>query len=453
LTLGAATWGEFSCDDIIDQFQVVSGVPGSSTLMSSVQKFSDASAAAVDTAVVETTSLACAANEVQAGGGASCEVRLNNVDADTVDVELEATSASLLMPRSIKVRRGQPAAKFEIAADSSAKQEQVVLSARVGQSSVSEVLTVNPSAARLTVPRKQFTGVGHETRFSVVAPGNMTLAAAGLPEGATFDVATGTFSWEPAESQIGTHRIAFLASNEAGARLDAAVDVEVDSGKPVLSRVVNFASRSSELACSSGSVASVTGRWLAPVDAVAELSGATELGGVQVKVNGEYVPIVMVSREEVSFICPQTEAGAKLNVVLESAGVVVGTAESVAVDVAPGLFSTDASGEGQAAAVIVETGEMASLRSAFESAAPAYAGDLVALRATGVGSELIVRIGGEQAVMKSVQPVEGMAGTYDIVVTVPDAVFAGAQVPVVVEAVGRNGSAVRSNTVTIAIEQ
>ncbi|TMI22673.1 PKD domain-containing protein [Candidatus Bathyarchaeota archaeon] len=81
-------------------------------------------------------------------------------------------------------------------------------------STVVAVISANPLV--LSLPSNQTLTVGSTLRFVVNAtdanPGAaVRLIASGLPPGATFDSATGVFSWTPSTSQTGTYTIAFSA--------------------------------------------------------------------------------------------------------------------------------------------------------------------------------------------------------------------------------------------------
>ncbi len=61
-------------------------------------------------------------------------------------------------------------------------------------------------------------GVGQLLEFGIIASDadrdRLTYAAAGLPEGASFDTTTGQFSWIPNASQVGNHSMTFTVSDQ-----------------------------------------------------------------------------------------------------------------------------------------------------------------------------------------------------------------------------------------------
>ena len=459
-SFGASLWGADGFNDVIDGFRVTAGTPSTSTPVTTLDAvpdhrlMADASTSSDTIAAAENlASISCTPSTVEAGSTSVCELRLDSPASNVTDVQIQASSRNIHVPESVKLREGQTSAFFEISADAAAKREAVTLRAQLGQRSVTEAVVSGASKPGIVAPRKQLGRPGDSVRFSVTATEGATLAAVNLPDGATFDSATGEFEWTPSAAQVGTHTVVLKAADENSSAADAAVEVEVDSGATAIADVVNAASRLNAAACSSGSLASITGRWLSNDEPVEDRSGSeTELSGMRVQVNGTYVPVVFASPTEVSFLCPEAAPGTRLGITLETKSGFVGTTETVSEDVAPGLFAINGTGRGQAFAIVEETGGIAAVRSAKVSGEPARAGDLISLRATGVTEASVVYIGGEQAAVEALRPVEGMIGMTDVLVRVPDAAHRGSNVPVSIETATAGGSTRSSNTVTIAIE-
>jgi uncharacterized protein (TIGR03437 family) len=246
----------------------------------------------------------------------------------------------------------------------------------------------------------------------------------------------------------------------------------VDSGIPVITGIQNAASLT-QPACSPGSAASMTGRWLASsVEPVSDRSGAvTNLAGTQVKVNGEYASVVYASATRVDFVCPGTDAGTALTVSAENGAGVTDPQSTTMYQTAPGLYSVDGTGAGQGLIMLSGTSLLAASRDYLALGQPAQPGNSITIRATGIGALNgalpTVTIGDVNAQVQSVQAVSGVAGVYDITAEVPLSTQEGDAVPVVVilppdeslqrlgaqQAAGARGFGRQSNQTTIAVER
>ncbi|GAB4170305.1 MAG: hypothetical protein Kow00108_04310 [Calditrichia bacterium] len=71
--------------------------------------------------------------------------------------------------------------------------------------------------------------------------GKLTLSAAGLPEGATFDPESGTFNWTPSFEQSGIHEITFTVADPQGLKDQKTLKITVNhvNRPPVLANVEN----------------------------------------------------------------------------------------------------------------------------------------------------------------------------------------------------------------------
>lgn len=200
-----------------------------------------------------------------------------------------------------------------------------------------------------------------------------------------------------------------------------------------------------------GEVVTIFGRDLGPSEIVSlrlDSSGkvTTELAGTRVLFDGRAAPLVYVRHDQVSAVTPFTLKG---NTPTE-VKVIRGTAQSNAVQIPvvearPGLFTRDASGKGQAAAL----NEDGSLNSADKPAAP---GSVIVLYATGGGAmnppledgavvsaetlprpllPVVVRIGGQPAEVLYAGAAPGLiAGVLQINARVPPTARPGTAVPV-----------------------
>jgi uncharacterized protein (TIGR03437 family) len=428
---------------------------------------------------IRPTTLTCPTETIQAGNWLSCEIQMNSSNVpQVVHLVLSASDPALRIPATITTRPGQTELPFMVYAAPLAQPAASGISVQFDQTVVSEPVSVTPgSAPILTIPNDVDTVFGRLVSLTVSAvdPAGLTvvLSASGLPGGATFDPGTGEFSWTPGQSQQGVYSIAFTATNSAAASSTGNLTITVDSGKPIITDVHNAASGQSR-ACSPGSLASLSGRWLASSGPpVADPSGASmELGGTQVKINGEYVPVVYASTNRIDFVCPQTNPGTYLTVSAETEAGTAGPVSTMMYQETPGLYSLDGSGTGQGMVTLAGTSLLATGRTYLAQGQPAEPGDSIAIRATGIGTSdslwPTVKIGGIWAQVESLQAVPGTVGVYEITVEAPVGLQEGSAIPVVVsfpaaeplraEPLRRTDiqsareTGCLSNTVTIAVE-
>jgi uncharacterized protein (TIGR03437 family) len=334
-------------------------------------------------------------------------------------------------------------------------------------------LNVIPSRVPLlSVPHQVLTRYGEEASFTVsgfdpqLSP--LVYSVDGLPTGARFDDATGTFSWTPDPSQQGSYNVVFTATNADRDSSVGPVNIVVGSGRPAIIGVANAASLAGPV-CSAGSLASIRGRWLtADGSSVSDPSAsAMELAGSRVKVNGAYAPMVYASRERVDFVCPSPAQGTTAAVSVETGAGTSDPVTAAMAPLAPGLFTLDGSGTGQGLVYLTDadTPSLAIDRDYQELGQPAQAGDRIAIRATGIGSPddlpPVVMLGGFIAEIDSIRTVPGMAGISEITIRVPPGVAEGnIELMVVYRDPASTGGTVhhpaktgiRSNTITVAVE-
>ncbi len=190
-----------------------------------------------------------------------------------------------------------------------------------------------------------------------------------------------------------------------------------------------------------GAYVSVYGTNLAPATQAASVPYPTQLGGVQVLVDGSPAQIVFVSAGQINFVYPSTSAGLTKLSVKNAAG-----QNSVNVRVAPAvpsLFLLDAAGT--SAAVNASTGIVVGPNS------PVHEGDFVSIYLTGLGSttaksgldyanvQPTLTVGGKQVAVSYAGRTPGLAGLDQVNFQVPSGVT-GAAVPVVVTSAGRSSS-------------
>jgi uncharacterized protein (TIGR03437 family) len=275
------------------------------------------------------------------------------------------------------------------------------------------------------------------------------LTASDVPEGASFDGVRGRFEWTPTASHAGKYAVTFKAVNAAGQTSSAQVAIDVTSGDPTLSQA--------ERMCSPGAVASLSGSWLAePGSSLSDPSGeAADLGGTKVRVNGQYVPLLLASATRVQFLCPAMEPETPLEVVVETAK---GNTEPLKLKMqsaSPWVFVVDASGQMQDAVASIGMPEMA----AAWNAEAAHPGDEVLIWASGLGlstepwaRNVSVNVGGVDAGVEAVRAVPGQAGVYTVQVRLPYQRVSGNEVPVQLQVIDRDGKRFSSNSINIAVE-
>jgi len=203
-----------------------------------------------------------------------------------------------------------------------------------------------------------------------------------------------------------------------------------------------------------GEIVAIYGAGLGPTPAVAYQLGSgaqagTQLGSVSVAFGGISAPILYASATQVTAIVPYGVSGPSAQVVGSYQSAITFSISAPVAAAAPGLFTVDNTGTGQAAA----TNQDGSSNSA---AHPAAAGSLITLYATGegqtspAGSEgtpvtapqphpilpVTATIGGLPATVVSAVEALGNVGVMQVTVQVPGGVQPGHTVPVVVQVGG-----------------
>jgi uncharacterized protein (TIGR03437 family) len=281
-----------------------------------------------------------------------------------------------------------------------------------------------------------------------------TLSASDLPAGATFDAASGVFQWVPGIASQGTHRIVFKEVGRAGGAVVEGTILEVDSGTPVVARVVNSASRSETASCSPGAIASLEGRWLVEGPARSDSTGhSTELSGTVVRVNGIEVPVLSVSDSRVDFLCPAAVPGSILKIALQTLTGMAQPIQTVSRETTPGIFSLDGSGTGQGMIMHSGTSTMAMTPNYRYFSRAALPDEPVTIYATGItaAEEILVVAGGVEATPQSIVATPDLAGIYQVSVRLPSG-SADGDMSISLKVKMSAGSVVTSNDVSISTE-
>jgi uncharacterized protein (TIGR03437 family) len=189
-----------------------------------------------------------------------------------------------------------------------------------------------------------------------------------------------------------------------------------------------------------------------------------------VRVNGIAVPLFYVSPTQINFQLPWELAGQTQASVTVTTGSAASTPASLTVAAAgPGVFTTNSSGSGQAAALISGTAFVAAPAGTFPGSRPVSRGEFLSIYCTGLGAVTnqpttgqsgpagtslaftsatpVVMIGGAPATVVFSGLAPGFVGLYQVDVKVPQQSTIGNQVPITVSVGG-----VTSNVATIAIQ-
>lgn len=218
----------------------------------------------------------------------------------------------------------------------------------------------------LAVPADQVAVAGAELRFNVFANDlgsgtPLAITASGLPSGANFTTeaitnnsARGAFRWTPGAADIGQKILLRFSVGDGQFSDSKAVSLRVVSASPLAA--VNAADfRTGALAADS--IAAAFGTGLAVRTEIATAQPLpTELAGTTVTINGVPAPLFFVSATQINFAAPSAiEPGPATIIVSNPAGAyAVGSVQIAAA--APAIFTADATGKGDAAAVATADG-------------------------------------------------------------------------------------------------
>jgi uncharacterized protein (TIGR03437 family) len=229
-------------------------------------------------------------------------------------------------------------------------------------------------------------------------------------------------------------------SMAASRSVDSGLMADAADGELSISRVVSAAS-GSELACSSGSLAAVVGTNLAV--------NPEELP--EVLINGTAVPVVAALPSRILFQCPSADPGTTLEVVVRNTRGTSRPVQTTAQKINPGIFTLDGSGAGVGRIGRVGTEETATVAAPGILGVPVQTDDVISILVTGTGdSKLVAMVDGIAHDISEIASVE-VPGVRSIVIRLSQAVRAGAEIPVHIEAVDPSAGFVRSNEVYISV--
>lgn len=195
-----------------------------------------------------------------------------------------------------------------------------------------------------------------------------------------------------------------------------------------------------------------------------------ELGETRLSISTVSLPLFFVSPTQINFQLPYfpTLTGPARETLNISQGTLSSSVSVTVTPFAPGMFTTNAQGTGQASALISGTASLAAPNGAYPGSRPARKGEYVSFYCTGLGdltnrptlgapapatppattvATPSVTVGGANASVTFSGLAPGYVGLYQVNIQIPDSAPTGNAVPVVL----RIGGAT-ANTVTIAVQ-
>lgn len=221
-------------------------------------------------------------------------------------------------------------------------------------------------APALAVPVSQPAVPGAELRFTVSANdvgsgAPIALTASGLPAGAAFTTETvsnnqtiGTFRWTPTAAVAGQNFTVTFNATDGQLSDSKTVTVRViTAGMLATVNAADFSTRP----LAADSIAAAFGTNLAIRTEVAtEVPLPIELAGTSVRINGVLAPLFFVSPAQINFAVPSSLAPGPATVIVSTP---TGTFAAGTIEIAassPAIFTADATGKGDAAAVATTDG-------------------------------------------------------------------------------------------------
>ena len=423
-------------------------------------------------------SVACAPKIVTSGSPVICQVVLNSSGTANATLPLVSSSTLVSPPAAVVTQQGLASLNFQATTHYVTANLGVTVSASFQGITASEQITLTPAPPAITAPDHVTAIAGEGTVFDVTATDPAGLAfvfgASGMPAGAVFNAATGTFNWTPTKDQLGTYSIQIKATNLALASSTATIVVDVTTDHPVINQLVNSASYVPGPACTPGGVATLLGGGFTKEAALASSTFPvpTLLNGARLSVNGVNLPLFYVSPSQVNFQCPHLPAGQTFSVNFNGELGSTTSQPTTMQYAAPGIFTTDGSGKGQGAIVVAGSSLLAKMPSDNAPNAVVTPGGQISIYATGLGpvscsvplgeaapadspcpltSAIQVFIGGASATVSFAGLAPGYSGMYEVDAQIPAATAPGSAVPVRIVVQAPGGTTVSSNTVTIAV--
>lgn len=418
-----------------------------------------------DEAPPPSLSLSCARHSVYAGDSFVCELHRNGEAQEELRVALKTSNSDIRVPVSVLMRAGQRTVTFRASVDEAAPYSTFRIFAGEGDHQVRMQLSVVAKPVPgLSLPGPQFVRPGEALRFAVVAKANPHLAprvtVPELPSGAVFIEDANWFEWTPDSEQAREeqYRLEFHTGEADGEPIANTTRVQVEAGAPLITHPV-------QVVCSPGAIATLQGRWLSSrrEELAAPTGEALELGGVRVLLNrvlayGTPLPVLFASQTRVDFLCPDATGQDFLSLVLETPAGASAPRSIRSVAANPALLTLPGANKDHGFAMHAESRRIVTLRDARSLGEPARPGDLIVLRATGLGStppepgSISVLIGETEAEVVKVTRSEEEAGIYLVEIRLPASAAAGDEVPVQLRLLTPGEDRLTSNTVILPLE-
>jgi len=438
------------------------------------------------------SSLNCGPATVNAPGTSACTVTLASAaPSGGLTVSLASSNPSVTIPASLNLSQGQSTTGFTATVASVGSDQTAVLTATLSSSTQTFTLTASapstpatlsglscaPSTlgsnatSTCTVSLSKAAVVNASvfltSNAAITVPASVTVGA--NQSSATFTASSGTVS-----SAQNVTVTATLSASRRTATLTL-TPTAVTSGKPQVLGIFNAASFAPELTCIPGSFASLMGAGFAPNGFWQVAAGDTlpnNLTGLEVRINDAAVPMLFASDTLINFQCPNLPLSTELTITVKPAsGPESDPIKALVGEASPGIFLLFGSAQG--AVLIAATGQIAMPTIEGLPTRPARAGEFLSIYASGIGpleeslpagapapidhlvrttDPVTVVVGGVEVTPSFSGLAPGQVGLNQVNFKLPDDVASGDAVELYVRVVSAAGSVLRSNAVTIAVQ-
>jgi uncharacterized protein (TIGR03437 family) len=237
--------------------------------------------------------------------------------------------------------------------------------------------------------------------------------------------------------------------------------LNLNNAVPIVSTggILNAASFGAQEPAAPGALMSVFGSGLAAgASSAPSLPLPVQLGGTQVVIGGIPMPLLYVSPVQINAMVPfDLPSGSTQQVIVQSGAALSVPEDAPVAPAAPGAFTYDGSGSGQALVIVLNSDGSASL---VTTSSPAHPGSIVVIYCTGLGGvqstvqagdaaplspvapaneAVTVSVGGSQAQVLFAGLVPTFTGFYQINAVIPAGSATGDNVPLTISAAGVTG--------------